>query len=134
METRNVDVLHADGTVEHSTVEIEMNPVRKLLFSGLGWLGNEFSGRDLFEALIALRYTLEAKGAALLCAGARRDVFPSGMQRDMAGGRKAYVIRLGVHATVKNIVDIFDPADAAQVTSVSEQRAFFEEWLKSAKK
>jgi hypothetical protein len=39
-----------------------------------------------------------------------------------------------VHATVKNIVDIFDPADAAQVTSVADQRAFFEEWLKSAKK
>ena len=134
MEPRDIDVLHADGTVEHCTVAIEMNPVRKLLFSGLAWTGKEFSRHDLFEALIALRNTLEEKGAVLLCAGARRDVFPSGMQRDMAGGGKAYVIRLGVHATVKNILDIFDPADAAQVTSVSDQRAFFEEWLKSAKK
>jgi hypothetical protein len=47
------------------------------------------SGTDVFKALQDLRLVLEAQGVRLLCAGARLDVWPSGMSRDMGGGKKA---------------------------------------------
>src|SRR5208282_5060184 len=50
-----------------------------------------FRATDAYKAMQALREYLEAKGCQLLCAGARPDVFPSAMSRDMGGGRLAYV-------------------------------------------
>jgi hypothetical protein len=60
--------------------------------------------------------------------GARRDVWPSGMSRDMGGGLKAYVMRYGEQAHRKDLVHIFDEAPEALVGSVREQRDFFERW------
>jgi hypothetical protein len=92
---------------------------------------NETSFRetDLYKAMQALRKHLEAKGGQLLCAGARPDVVPSGMSRDMGGGRRAYVIQLGKQAT--ELVDIFAYADPAAVGTVQQQREFVEAWWAS---
>jgi hypothetical protein len=88
-----------------------------------------FRETDLYKAMQALRKHLEAKGGQLLCAGARPDVVPSGMSRDMGGGRKAYVIQLGKQAT--EFVDIFAYAEPAAVGTVQQQREFVEAWWAS---
>lgn len=87
-----------------------------------------FEARDVFDALIACRAERESHGEKLLCMGARTDVWPSGMSRDMGGGLKAYVMRYGEQAHRKDLVHIFDEAPEALVGSVREQRDFFEGW------
>lgn len=91
----------------------------------------EFSGDDLFDALVKLRTQLERHGCQLLCKGARPDVFPSGMSRSMGGGRQAYIMRLGKPARMEDLVDIFDFAAAEQVDVVDAQKEFREKWINS---
>jgi hypothetical protein len=93
-----------------------------------------FSGRDLFEAMIELRRALEATGALLLCAGARPEVFPSGMSRGMGGGRKAYVTRLGQPARRADLVDIFEAAEVNAVDTVDAQSDFHARWVESLRR
>jgi hypothetical protein len=88
-----------------------------------------FREPDLYKAMQTLRQYLEARGHQLLCAGARRDVVPSGMSVCMGGGRQAYVIRVGKQAT--ELVDIFDYAEPALVGTVQQQRDYVEAWLAS---
>jgi hypothetical protein len=45
----------------------------------------EAVGADLFSALETVRRRLEAEGMLVCCQGARPDVFPSGMARQMGG-------------------------------------------------
>jgi len=67
----------------------------------------------------------------LLCAGARPDVFPSGMSRGMGDGRKAYITRLGQRALRTDLVDIFDDAELDAVRTIEEQTAFHERWVEA---
>ena len=131
-ETRNVKVKHPDGTIIDCFVEIFKTRPAKLIFSGPYLDRREFLADDLFDALVALRGELEDMGAQLLCAGARPDVFPSGMSREMGLGIKAYVNRIGFPSRRADLVDIFDCA-AAGVGSVAEQNAFHKKWLESLK-
>jgi hypothetical protein len=78
------------------------------------------SENDLFECLVAVRRQLEREGILLCCEGARCDVFPSGMARQMAGGRKAY--RHFANAGRRpELVDIFTPTDCSEVCTVDRQ-------------
>ena len=83
---------------------------------------------DFFSALIQLRLDLEKRHLIICCAGAEKNVYPSAMQQDM-GGDCAYRLELGQTAKLKNVVHIFDHADAAQCVSVAEQEAFYACWL-----
>jgi len=86
-------------------------------------------GPDLFEALASARRSLEADGVVLACNGARRDVFPSAMQRQAAGGRYAYVLEMPRAASRPPVVDIFALAPEASVlVTVDEQREWFDRW------
>lgn len=131
-ETKIVKVRLADGTIKECSIEIPPPLPWKFIFSGLDLKPSEFTGRDLFEALIALRLELEKIGAQLLCAGARLCVFPSGMSRDMGGGRKAFVTRLGSPMN-EEAFDIFDYAEPELVSSVDKQKEFYERWVESLK-
>jgi hypothetical protein len=94
----------------------------------------EFSNGDLFDSLISLRKALEESGIQILCAGARPDVFPSGMSRNMSGGRKAYITKLGNPALLINLVDIFDYSEPQSVGKISEPEAFHKKWIVSLRK
>ena len=76
-----------------------------------------------------LRKQLEGAGFRLLCAGARRDAYPSGMARSMGGARKAYIFELGKPAT--ELVDIFAEAQPEQVGTMDEQQRFRQQWMTS---
>jgi hypothetical protein len=83
----------------------------------------ETEAADLFAALEAIRLQLEPSGLRVCCQGARPDVFPSGMARQMAGGRRAYRLRPGQRPSGDDLVDIFDPAECGEVVTVHEQQA-----------
>lgn len=61
--------------------------------------------------------------------GARRNVWPSAMSREMGGGFKAYVLTIGQPAT--ELVDIFDVDESPVGSTVSEQESFAESWFDS---
>jgi len=133
-EIKNLKIRYSDGKTEECSIEIIQQPQWKLIYLGAGLQEQEFAGADLFDALVELRKTLEKIGIQLLCAGARRDVYPSGMSRDMSGGRKAYVTSLGRPALRTALLDIFDSADYELVGSVAEQQMFHEKWVASLRK
>jgi hypothetical protein len=86
-------------------------------------------GQDLFEALATVRRDLERSGARLDCNGSRREVFPSVMLRQSSGGRFAYVLSMPRTAERPPAVDILAPApDGADLVTVAEQQAYFNEW------
>jgi hypothetical protein len=125
-EVRTIRARHSDGSVEDCSLEIDG---WELIFSGGGMRLQRFADRDLFEAFLSLRKTLEEKGIQLLCAGARPEAFPSGMSRDMGGGRKAYITKIGSPASA--LVDIFEDAEAGMVGTVSQQLSFHQQWVQS---
>ncbi|MEO6003409.1 MAG: hypothetical protein ABIZ04_01590 [Opitutus sp.] len=133
-ETKNVKVRLHNGTIKECAIAISGGPPWKLLFNGIELAAQEFFGEDLFEALNALRRALENIGAQLLCAGARPDVFPSGMARGMGGGRKAYITKIGAPAFRTDLVDIFDYVGPELVGTVAQQKAFHDKWAESFRK
>ena len=70
-------------------------------------------------------------GGRLLVKGAARHVWASGMSRSMGGGIKAYQLEKGVASSLDRMVNIFEPADEAEVGTVAEQEAFYSDWLTS---
>ena len=121
VEERPVALVTSNG-VEQARFVISTRPP---WFVRLVWTAEELEaeGRDLFECLTAIRRELDPRGVKVCCVGAREDVYPSGMARQMGGGRRAYVHHLGRHPTQDDLVDIFDPADPEAVVTVVEQEA-----------
>lgn len=116
------------GEIRECVIVLCGGPPWQLSFSGIELPVTEFTGDDLFKALCKLREELEKLDAKALCAGARPDVFPSGMSRSMGGGRKAYITRLGSPAVRTDLIDIFDYAGPESVGSVAQQTVFHEKW------
>jgi hypothetical protein len=89
-------------------------------------LGDEKSGQyagvDLFDCLLSLRENLESRGFLLCCQGARKNVSPSGMTRQMTNGRLAYVLLPDRQVSDDDLVDIFAPAACRDVASIAEQK------------
>ena len=134
MDARLLKVQAVDGTLLDCIVEASRSAPWTIIFSGPDFPKREFRSRDLFQALLILRGHLEESGQKILCAGARFDVFPSGMSRSMGGGRKAYVTRLGLPGQLNDIVDILSPAQPESVGSIEEQADFHRRWIESLKK
>ena len=84
---------------------------------------------DFFEALCKVRLELEKQGIRLKCYGGSRNVYPSAMSQGMGVGRKAYKLSLGSHARLADIVDIFDTGPDIELSTVKEQKEFFQQWL-----
>ncbi len=88
-------------------------------------------GNDLFESFVNLRQQLRSKEIILLCNGSRRNIFPSPMLRQSGGGKKAYLLRLGVPARREDIVNIFDSVEINNVDTIENQKDFYGQWLNS---
>lgn len=128
-------ILHSDGSLESGEVELGQTsstpPNCRLAFRSSRRGASAFENSDFFECLVDLRRVIEREGGKVLCHGARRDVFPSPMQRRTAGGLKAYQQRLGAKAQEQDQVDTFGESEADLIGSVDEQRAHNEAWLQS---
>lgn len=111
-----------DGTKVALEIDVSRTPPSVIrVRRGQGAVA-EYTGSDLFNCLHGLRQVLEAEGLLLCCQGARPDVFPSGMDRQMGEARHAHV--LGLEARQEESVDIFAPADVGLVGTIEEQRVF----------
>jgi hypothetical protein len=88
---------------------------------------------DYFEAMCRIRRRLEQAGWFPLCYGASRQVYPSGMARDMGRGLKAYKLRLRCRPGMEDLVGIFDAGPDVELATVLEQKEFFDRWWKSPK-
>jgi hypothetical protein len=130
-DIKHLKVQMKDNTIKDCIIMLSDGPPWKLFFSGVELGVQEFVCEDIFESLRALREELEKIDAKALCAGARPEVFPSGMAREMSGGRKAYITRLGFPSLRTDLVDIFDYADPGKVGSVAQQNAFHKQWIDS---
>ncbi|OCG25492.1 hypothetical protein A9G11_02155 [Gilliamella sp. wkB108] len=65
-----------------------------------------------------------------LCKGAKQNVYPSRMSRDMAGGRVAYEYQQGKNASTDDLVSIFDFEDKDIVSPEKQQESFWA-WIRS---
>jgi hypothetical protein len=130
-----ISVVVASEQVGEETCEIEYErgcPIALRLHSpSLGEIA--VTDEDTFGALCKLRVHLEKEGYLLLCNAARRDAYPSRMSRQMAGGRKVYVLKPGMQGRREDLVDVFEAAPFEKVGTVTEQRLAFEAWLRSLK-
>jgi hypothetical protein len=99
----------------------------------LQYPGGEVTGHapDYFGALCQIRVELEAAGWRPLCYGGSRNVYPSGMCRDMGRGLKAYKLQLGRPAALTDLVQIFDTGPDVEPSSVEEQKQFWQAWLQN---
>jgi len=93
-------------------------------------LGRYFcKATDYFEALSQIRRKLEAKGIRLLCWGARKNAWPSHMQRDMGTGITAYeLLEDGGHGQQRSV---FDYAPPEMVSTVDEQKEYAAQWFRN---
>ena len=90
-----------------------------------------FSKSDnIFDSVVELRKKLELNNIYLLCNASVINVYPSTMQKEF-GGTKAYKLEMGKQATLSDVVDIFDYDSELKISSVEEQKEFYENWIES---
>jgi hypothetical protein len=92
---------------------------------------HSFKDWDTFGAFCQMRLFLEKQGWQILCNGARVDAYPSRMSRDMCGGTRLHILKMGQKAQRSDLVRIFDPAELENVGTVEEQRRYYQEWQKN---
>ena len=85
---------------------------------------------NIFDSVVELRKKLELNKIYLLCNASVINVYPSGMQKEF-GGTKAYKLEMGKQATLSDVVDIFDYDSELKISSVEEQKEFYENWIES---
>lgn len=88
-----------------------------------------FYANDLFDCLCELRIFLEKNGFLILCNGARVDAYPSTMSREMSGGRKVYILKIGEKANLESLVHIFAEAPRDKVGTVNEQADYYKRFI-----
>lgn len=107
-----------EGPRPHYRIELSLNGDRLTA-----------TASDVFESLVRLRHQLEPSGLMIAVQGARRDTYPSGMQRDMGGGSEVYVLRPGQKGSPDDAVRTLDDAEVEQLGTVAEQQAFHAAWI-----
>jgi hypothetical protein len=90
------------------------------------------SGADVYECLGKI--IKELPDVKFLCKGAKLNVRPSSMSSQMGSGIMAYEHTLGVKASRKDMVNIFDYDDQDIINDPQMQTDFFFRWLESLKK
>lgn len=95
--------------------------------NGVNYITSE--GNDYFSCLVELRK--KAPYIKFLCKGAKINVYPSSMARQMSQGMLAYELIIGKPATRDNIVHIFDFDDKDISENPDEQKYFYKNWISS---
>ena len=87
-----------------------------------------YVGRDAFHALELFRRDIEPLGWRVLCNGARKDTYPSGMSRDMGRGFMVYSI-----PPEGPPIQTFEGAEPELVGTVQEQLANWQAYIDQLK-
>jgi len=91
----------------------------------------ESGSTDYFDALQQIRRILDSEKTFIQCNGARIDVYPSSMSRDMSQGLVAFILHMGQHGSMNDKVHVFDPSDVICDKTVEEQCSYHTKWLDS---
>ena len=131
LETVEIRVLSSSG--KEIPAQVLYGPGRKRHHMLIRYDRRELhaAAYDYFEALVTIRRQLETQGLIPVCYGASRNVFPSGMCRDMGAGLQAYKFALGRKPTLDDLVLILSTGPDIEPATVEEQRVYFESWLDS---
>lgn len=89
-------------------------------------------GNDYFSCLVQLRR--KTPYIKFLCKGAKINVYPSNMARQMSQGMVAYELVIGKQATRENIVHTFDFDDENISENPDEQMEFYKKWAASLRR
>jgi hypothetical protein len=134
MKSQKLSVyLDNDHTVIEGMINIASTPPWVIEFTAHGFPTFVFENKDLFECLIDLRKELAKFSCRPLCHGARLNIHPSSMSREMGGGRVACILHLGEQAKREDMVDIFEYAEPHLIVLFDEQKNFYRNWTKSLK-
>jgi hypothetical protein len=95
-----------------------------------GWT-KYLSGFDIYDCLGKI--IMHRPDIKFLCKGAKLNVRPSSMSSQMSSGVVAYEHKLGVRASRKDLVNIFQYDDQDIINDPQLQTDFFHRWLKSLK-
>jgi hypothetical protein len=117
----------------HLTLEVREVGDDYLLSCKLPVSGELITGQesDCFAALQAVRRKAENRNWMICCKGARRNVWPSAMSRQMGGGIKAYVLEMGRQGRVDSLIEIFDEDSPESYSTVADQEAYAHAWFES---
>ncbi|MBF0528828.1 MAG: hypothetical protein HQK55_06075 [Deltaproteobacteria bacterium] len=131
MTERRISIRIADGSTIPANIEIkEQDANCRLHLIGDG-IDEAATGPDYFESFTEIRRRLARRNIFPLCYGASKNVWPSGMARDMLQGLAAYRLKLGFPAKENDLVDIFANAPDIEPVTPEEQRAFSDAWHRS---
>jgi hypothetical protein len=95
-----------------------------------GWT-KKLPGLDIYDCLGKIIKSLP--NVKFLCKGAKINVRPSSMSSQMSCGIIAYEHKLGVRASRKDLVNIFQYDDQDIINNPQLQTDFFHRWLQSLK-
>ncbi|CAI8935187.1 DUF4325 domain-containing protein [Pseudomonas sp. IT-P253] len=130
MTIKKIPIL-VDGKPEAAVLDYdERTPAIHLTLES-GWT-KVFTGLDIYECLGKI--IKELPEIKFLCKGAKINVRPSSMSSQMTSGIMAYEHELGVRATRKNLVNIFDYDDKDIINDPKLQKEYFFRWLESIRK
>lgn len=91
-----------------------------------------WKGVDIADAFKKLRLFFEKKGFLVFVNGARRNVWASGMLRDMTNGLGVYILKKHQLDTKKEVVNILK-CYSENIVTYQEQRIYYKEWLNKNK-
>lgn len=122
--------LICQGKTEKATIYFETTETDEYHLKILFGNNNSFevTDNDCFNCFCRIRDHFP--DITFLCKGAKENVYPSRMARDMGGGLVAYQLTIGKHAEQKDLVPIFD-FDDENIVSTETQEAFYKAWLSS---
>lgn len=128
MRSREVhlQLLCEDGEVNGFVVFLASDDGRKVKLTCKDGLlaGHEYLGVDYFWTFGEMRNDLSSQGVIPMCEGARKDIFPGGLQGETSLGLIAYVFN--AEGTSIGKVNIFEPVtldDKRELVSFEEQKA-----------
>jgi hypothetical protein len=130
-----IDLVNASGEITRASITGTCQwkgPIPQCRLSlSAGEISVTGEGSDYFDAFCRIREELAARELVPRCYGASRNVYPSGMGRDMGLGLKAYRMTPGRHVTADDLVHIFESGPDVDPASVGEQEAFAATWRTS---
>jgi hypothetical protein len=130
-QTASVKLKDADGKIVGGQLTYSAESPWRMALAVPGAMDLQCEERDLFECMLVLRRRLQDQSWTLLCNGARKDVHPSGMSREMSGGLIAYRHQDGRKPTRGDALNIVEYAAPELVGTIDEQKQHLAWWLQS---
>lgn len=131
MIEKPLDIRMADGSTLAATVRFKESDRDCWLQLVAAGIDEAATGTDYFESFATIRRRLAKRNLLPQCYGASRNVWPSGMARDMGQGLAAYKLAMGRPAEER--VHIFASGPDIDPVGPEEQHAFALAWSRSLK-